>query len=57
MASTKFQTISNDQNSELKTDLFWSFGIGVWNLFAIWDLELPNLIYSHIEIGVRNERG
>jgi hypothetical protein len=40
MTSAKFQTISNDQNSKLKTELFWSFGIGVWNLFVIWDLEI-----------------
>jgi HSP90 family molecular chaperone len=40
MTSTKFQTTSNAQNSKLKTELFGSFGIGFWNLFVIWDLEI-----------------
>ena len=40
ITSAKFQIISNDLNPKLKTNLFGSFEIGVWNLFGIWDLEI-----------------
>jgi hypothetical protein len=36
MTSTKYQINSNDQNS--KSQKFWSFEIGVWSLFEVWNL-------------------
>jgi hypothetical protein len=36
--NTKFQIISNLLNSKLQTKSFWSFGIGVWELFGICNL-------------------
>ena len=38
--STKFQINHNYPNSKLETELFWSFGIGAWNLFEICNLEI-----------------
>ncbi len=39
MAGTEFQTIPDDQNSKLKTDLFGSFGMDDWDFVVIWDLK------------------
>jgi hypothetical protein len=36
--STKYQTISNQENSKFQTKRFWSFVHENWNLFVIWDL-------------------
>jgi hypothetical protein len=39
MTSTKFQIISNVPNSKFETKKwFWSLGIGILELFGIWNL-------------------
>ena len=37
--SAKFQINLNGPNSKLQAESFWSFDIGAWKLFGIWDLE------------------
>jgi hypothetical protein len=39
--STKFQISNKLQSSKFKIQQspFWSFDIGAWDLFGIWDLE------------------
>jgi hypothetical protein len=38
ISSTKLQTSSNGQSLKFQTKSLWSFGIGTWNLFGIWNL-------------------
>jgi len=43
ISKSKYQTISNDQNSKIQTmsrsGRFWSLNIGICDLFGIWCLE------------------
>jgi hypothetical protein len=35
--NAKHQTSNKSQSPKLETSLFWSFEIGIWSLFVIWD--------------------
>jgi hypothetical protein len=35
--NAKHQTSNKSQSPKLETRLFWSFEIGIWSLFVIWD--------------------
>jgi hypothetical protein len=34
----KYQIPNKSQSPKSKTKSFWSFEIGIWSLFVIWDL-------------------